>query len=374
MTVFIIVCAVMLLAAVATVSYPLLRPVPAVVKGEPLLAAAWIPALAIGAFLVLGAAAMYNHATNFPWQDPRLAEPSPPGHGDGTQGASMDQVTQQLEARLKDNPQDADGWRMLARTYLVTNRAADAVASYEKALAITGDGDPSLTLDLAEAMILTEDPALQRKAKEIVDAALVADAGSQKALWYSGVIALRADDKETAKTRWSKLLEQNPPPEIRQILEQQLAALGVAVPAARQPAVEAVERSAPAMAAAGSEAAGPAPQGRTIRVAVSVDPSLASRLKPGVVVFVSAREPGIPGPPLAAVRLTTDELPTTVVLSDANAMMEGRNLSSVNDVEVVARVAFGGAVMSSSGDLVGTAIQKKGGPAELSVAIARVQP
>ena len=35
-------------------------------------------------------------------------------------------------------------------------------------------------------------------------------------------------------------------------------------------------------------------------------------------------------------------LPTTVVLSDSHAMIEGRNLSSVDDVQIVARVAFGG--------------------------------
>jgi cytochrome c-type biogenesis protein CcmH len=373
-TVFIIVCAVMLVAAIAAFAYPLLRPVPVVAKGEPILPAAKVPALVVGAFLIVGAAAMYNHATSFPWQDPRLAAPVPPGHGENMQGDSMEEVTQQLQARLNDNPNDAEGWRMLARTYLVTNRASDAVAAYEKAMAIAGDADPSLKLDLAEAMILTEDPALQGKAKDIVDAALAADSNSQKALWYSGVIALRADDKETARTRWSKLLEQNPPPEIRQILEQQLAALGVAVPAAAQPAGEAVQQSPPATGVQGSEVAGPSPQGRTIRVTVSVDPSLAGKLKPGTTLFVSAREPGIPGPPLAAVRLTTDDLPTTVVLSDANSMMEGRNLSAVNDVEVVARVAFGGTVMSASGDLIGTAIQKKGGPADLSVAIARVQP
>jgi hypothetical protein len=55
-------------------------------------------------------------------------------------------------------------------------------------------------------------------------------------------------------------------------------------------------------------------------------------------------------------------------------MVDGRNLSSVNDVEVIARVAFGGDVMTASGDLLGSAIQKKGGPEDLSVSISKVQP
>jgi cytochrome c-type biogenesis protein CcmH len=359
----------MLLAAIAAVAYPLLRPVATTAKGQPAVPPAIVPAAVIGVLLVIGTAAMYKHASNFPWQDPRLAQQAPPGHGGDGASASMDEVTRTLEAKLKQTPNDLEGWRMLARTYIVTNRPRDAIGAYEKALAIAGDGDASLKLDLAEAMILTEDPALQGKAGEIVTAALAADASNQKALWYAGVMAYRANDNETAKARWSKLLEQNPPPEIRQIIEQQLSALGVAVPAAA-----AAASNAPAVAASAGAQGGPAPEGRTIRVNVSIDPSLKDRVKPDAVLFVSAREPGIPGPPLAAVRLTADELPTTVVLSDANSMVEGRNLSAVNDVEVIARIAFSGAVMSASGDLIGSANQKKGGAEDLRVAISRVQP
>ena len=371
MTVFIIVCAVMLFAAVFAVSFPLLRPVAATAKGEPIVAPAIVPAAAIAVLLAFGAAAMYNHASNFPWKDQTLLTAAPAGHGDVGNEAAMAETTRQLEARLQANPNDAAGWRMLARTFLVTNRPRDAIGAYEKAVAIVGDKDLGLQLDLAEALIITEDPAVQDRARTIVAATLAAEPTNQKALWYSGVLAYRADDTETAKARWTKLLEQNPPDEVRQIVAQQLNALGAAVPAAQL-----AQSSPPAAGAMASGAAEGtvAARGRTIKIAVSVDPSLNGRLKPGTALFVSAREPGIPGPPLAAVRLTSDELPTTVVLSDANSVVDGRNLSSVNDVEVIARVAFGGDVITASGDLLGSAIQKKGGPEDLSVSISKVQP
>jgi cytochrome c-type biogenesis protein CcmH len=116
------------------------------------------------------------------------------------------------------------------------------------------------------------------------------------------------------------------------------------------------------------------PVGRTIRIAVSVDPALAGKVRPGTPVFVSAREPGIPGPPIAAVRISTDELPTTVVLSDANSMIEGRTLSSVDEVQLVARVAFGGSAVPASGDLVGEARHGKGAAPDLSLVISKVAP
>ena len=73
-------------------------------------------------------------------------------------------------------------------------------------------------------------------------------------------------------------------------------------------------------------------------------------------------------------RVSADQLPTTVVLSDANSMIEGRTLSSVNDVQVVARVAFGGSAVPASGDLVGDATHAKGAAPDISVVINKVAP
>jgi cytochrome c-type biogenesis protein CcmH len=376
-SVFLVVVALMVIVAIALVIYPLLRPRPAVIKGEPAQPKAAPLAFALAVAVGLGAIGLYARLSTFPWDNPMSAESVPAGHGEmGTAGA-MNEVTASLEARLAKDPTDREGWRMLGRTYLVGGDAAKAAASYEKANALAPQKDIDLQLDLAEALVLTDDPAVQPRAKAIVDDALAADAGNQKALWYQGVIAVRAGDKETAKRNWTKLLEGNPPPEIRDVITAQLKELGVDVPAG-------ADAAGPAMAAAGGGmGAGPmsggmggdvAPTGRTIRISVKVDPSLAGKVKPGATLFVAAREPGIPGPPIAATRITTDDLPAVVVLSDANTMIAGRDLSSVNDVEIVARVAYGGTAVTVSGDLIGRAVQKKGGSENLDVVINQVQP
>ena len=378
MTPFILICAVMLVAAIAYLAVPLVRSVPSPAKGAPAAPRSTAVLFALAVALPLAAAVLYSNISNFPWNNPIAAVPVPPGHGEGGAG-DMNEVMSQLEARLAANPGDVEGWQMLGRTYLVTGDAAKAADAYRKALELNAE-DPALKLDLAEALILTEDPAVQGQAKQIVDAAIAADASNGKALWYSGVMAIRAGDKETAKARWSKVLEQNPPDDIRQIIVAQLAELGVEVPASAAASPSAMGAGGAmsggmsgGMAAPGA-ADGPAPTGRTIRIAISVDPRIADKLQPGTPLFVAARQPGIPGPPLAAVRLSSDQLPTTVVLSDANSMMEGRNLSSVDDVELVARVAFGGTAVTASGDLIGKVGQKKGGPTDVSIVIDQVAP
>ena len=62
------------------------------------------------------------------------------------------------------------------------------------------------------------------------------------------------------------------------------------------------------------------------------------------------------------------------MLSDSNAMIEGRNLSSVDDVQVVARVAFGGTAVTTSGDLVGESVHRKGADSDLNLVINTVAP
>jgi cytochrome c-type biogenesis protein CcmH len=286
----------------------------------------------------------------------------------------MNEVTASLEARLARDPNDREGWRMLGRTYLVGGNAAKAAESYERANALAPQKDIDLQLDLAEALVLMDDPAVQPRARAIIDDALAADAGNQKALWYQGVIAVRAGDNETAKKNWTKLLEGNPPPEIRDVITAQLKELGVEVAAGTGAPRTAAGGVMGAGATSDGGGGGVASTGRTIRVSVKVDPALAGNVKPGATLFVAAREPGIPGPPIAAKRIMTDDLPAVVVLSDADTMIEGRDLSSVNDVEIVARVAYGGTAVTASGDLIGRAVQKKGGNENLDVVINQVQP
>ena len=392
MTTFILICAVMTIAAIALLAVPLTRRVPSAEtladtgtgkgkgrhKGKPRHspdAPRAMSTLVVAAIaLPLAAVAFYHGTSNFPWQNPLAVAAAPAGHEQGGGDSSLAEAATQLEARLAANPQDVEGWRMLGRTYLVMNQPGKAVTAYERAVTIIGPQDSGLQLDLAEALVLTDDPAVQGRAQGIIEAAIKADPDNGKALWYSAVMAMRAGDTQAAKANFEKLLEQNPPPEIRQIVVEQLAGLGVQAPAAdgtATPAMSGGMGGGMGNATAGDTAAA---SGRTLRIAVSLDPSLAPKLKPGTPLFIAARQPGIPGPPLAAVRISSDDLPTTVVLSDGNSMIEGRNLSSVDDVEIVARVAFGGTAVPEAGDLVGTVTNAKGGPSDVAVVIDKVAP
>ncbi|PKO59679.1 MAG: hypothetical protein CVU24_14805 [Betaproteobacteria bacterium HGW-Betaproteobacteria-18] len=80
--------------------------------------------------------------------------------------ADFDQIaamTDKLVAKLKERPQDAEGWAMLARTYGVLERYPEAVVAFEKAIALRGD-DNVLRADYAQARALAGLPPDSRGA------------------------------------------------------------------------------------------------------------------------------------------------------------------------------------------------------------------
>ena len=95
---------------------------------------------------------------------------------------------------------------------------------------------------------------------------------------------------------------------------------------------------------------------RTIRVAVSLKPALQNQVRPEDSVFVFARAPDGPPFPLAAVRLTAAALPAVVLLDNSSAMMPGKNITSVEQVAVTARISKSGSPTARPGDLTSGAV------------------
>jgi cytochrome c-type biogenesis protein CcmH len=103
----------------------------------------------------------------------------------------------------------------------------------------------------------------------------------------------------------------------------------------------------PSQQDAGSERAA------VVKVRVAIAPELAGKVPDGAPLFVMVRGSQGGGPPLAVTRRTTDQFPQLVELSDRDAMIAGRGISSASRVTVVARVARSGDPRPQSGDLEG---------------------
>ena len=103
---------------------------------------------------------------------------------------------------------------------------------------------------------------------------------------------------------------------------------------------------------------------------VEITSKLARQAKSGVTLFIYAKQPNVPGPPLAVLRVRAEHWPVTFTLNDGNAMVPGRNLSNANTVQIEARISKNGDALPASGDLVGSVTSvnpRDGHPVKISI-------
>lgn len=260
----------------------------------------------------------------------QIGTPVPPA-----QPADIDDMVASLAARLEDDPEDLEGWKMLGRSYFHLQDWTRAVAAYERAMELEGGRNAQTLADLGEAMLLRDGGSVSDEARQLFDSALAIEASNPKALFYGGVAAVERGNEALAAERWEALLALSPPPEIQDILRSRIAAWRGEVPAAQAPPT-----------AASSEP--------VVSANVALSPAARAAVDPGATVFVIARDPAQPTPPVAAVRRSVAQLPATITLSDADAMMPGRVPSSFTELEVVARVSVSGRPQESIGDWYGS--------------------
>lgn len=151
---------------------------------------ATLPLAALALYLVLGNPAALDAAR----------------HAAEQGGPDMDGMLSGLEEKLKQNPGNAEGWIMLARSYAALERYPEAVRAYAQAAALQ-PGNVRLLGDYAEALALARGGNLQGKALELVEEALKLDQKNEKALELAGISAYQREDYAQAAAYWRRLLK-----------------------------------------------------------------------------------------------------------------------------------------------------------------------
>ncbi|KFN47924.1 tetratricopeptide repeat protein [Arenimonas composti] len=251
----------------------------------------------------------------------------------------------QLEARLKAEPANVEGWVLLARFRAQTGDWVAARDAMANARAVLPD-DRDLMVEHADLMMrAAPDGRFPAEATAMLEQVVAAVPTHQRALFYLGAQRYQAGQPAEAVALWERLLPLLDEATAQALLPQ----LAIARTEAGMPARD---YAAELAAGRGGDAAA---TGTRLAVTIELAPELAARLGDDDVLYVFARAADGAGPPVAARRMPARGFPVQLELSDADALMPTGTLSQQTAVQLAARISKSGDAAAAAGDLVAAA-------------------
>lgn len=283
------------------------------------------PVLAMIIVLVVGSsAALYLY----------IGQPGVPS-GAGS-APDVGEMVNLLSERLAENPEDAQGWLILGQSQQALQQYDEAIAAFERALQLDKGQNAQTLLALAIALMEQQGGEMTDRSSSLFENALALESNNANALFYGGGAAARRGDVSLAADRWETLLGLSVSDEIQELLQRKINEWrGLPSPVAIDPVVV---------------------DGPIIIISISLSAEAISALPADATVFIIARALGQPSPPIAVARRQLADLPALVGLSDRDAMIPNRKLSSFAEFEIVARVTVSGQPIAQSGDWSGSLI------------------
>jgi cytochrome c-type biogenesis protein CcmH len=278
-----------------------------------------------------------------------------------------------LAERMAREPNDPNGWALLARSYSAMGRFVAASGAYARLIALIPD-DAQILSDYADVLAMTQNQKLRGEPERLLARALAADPKNVKALILSGDAAFERTDLASAAVHWQAALANAPAgSEFAQMARDNLTHIGapmdgaIAGPAAATPSADAASRAAAPAAATASAAA---PSATAVSGRVELDPVLLAQVADTDTVFIVAKAADGPRFPLAVLRKQVRDLPLQFTLDDTMGMMPGVKLSQFPQLVVTARISKSGNAIAAPGDLESPPHPAKPGDARIQLRIS----
>ncbi len=172
------------------------------------------PALALALAVIVPGLALGGYALQGSWRIQQSIEKAA-ANPEGAQALMIEGMVRGLAEKLEKNPDNAEGWSMLGRSYFVLQRFAEAAAAYAKANALTQESNAELLVSEAENLALANDRNLAGRPAQLFAQALKLQPEHPRALWFSGLAAAQSMDYEAATHYWQRLLKLELPDDFR---------------------------------------------------------------------------------------------------------------------------------------------------------------
>lgn len=161
-------------------------------RALPIALATFLPLAAVGLYFVLGNPAALNPAA------------STAAHRQQFTQQDIERMVAGLAAKLESEPENHQGWAMLARSYKAMGRYPEAARAYERATPII-EGNANLLVDYADTLAAVN--GFDARTMEIIDRALKLEPKQPQALWLRGTAAYEGKRYDRAIADWETLLQ-----------------------------------------------------------------------------------------------------------------------------------------------------------------------
>ncbi|WP_154180276.1 c-type cytochrome biogenesis protein CcmI [Vibrio furnissii] len=293
-----------------------------------------IPSIALVVLLSYGLYAKFGNYTKVEqWQQvsanlPELTRKlmAPQGQGVELSDQEMQDLTLSLRTRLYYQPEDSTGWLLLGRIAMANRDMQTAIGAMKHAYALEPqDGD--IQLGYAQALMLSDDEMDQNQARAILKRLSQRDYVDLRVYSLLAFDAFERADYPSAIQYWGMMQQMIGPNDGRYDM------LTRSIESAKRKMGEVVV------------------DGQSVPVTISLASNVT--LPQNAVLIVSIHTADGAPMPVAAARYPLSSFPRTVMLDDANSMMQGRKLSSLDALMVRVRIDTDGNVSTKDGDWYG---------------------
>jgi len=302
------------------------------------LSAVLVVALSYGSYFKLGSYDEVSQASAMRFDDREIKQ----AQASAEQG-DMTALLEQLYQKLKQAPENIEGWRLLARSAMNTEYYDLAVESYTQIIRIfdaTDESTASVYGLLAQAHYYQNQGRFNSAVQGALDQAFKENPNEVNSLGLMAINAFSNEKYSVAIEFWKRILLAVPDHPSKISIETGIQRAQIAL--GETPVNTSQPTNASTIIA-------------RIQVEVSIAPEVLAQVNAQDTVFIFAKAAAGTGPamPLAARKLKVSDLPITIELNDQSAMGPMAKLSQVTHANVVARISKSGQPLAQAGDYEG---------------------
>jgi cytochrome c-type biogenesis protein CcmH len=243
---------------------------------------------------------------------------------------SLRTLISRLEAELEKQPNNPEGWYLLANSYMQAEQSKQGIVAFEQALSHVQAGSrqhAALLGQYAQALFFN-DGAFSQRVNNAISQAMAQDPKDVSALSLLGIQAFENESYGAAIQFWQRAL-----PSAGE--GQGKASLQAGITSAQKMLIEDPSQGL----------------GMTLPIKVTLANGLSVPKSEQAVLFVYANQ-AERGMPLFATKLNPKDLPLDLLLTDAMALQGGTRLADYKTLNLSAHIAMAGVPGKKPGDLV----------------------